>query len=58
MPPYDKPHVNISDLAQGRNYTSDNSRVRARVIQRIRDEHGPRIAREYREAFDLSLIHI
>lgn len=55
MPPYDKPHVNISELGQGRNYTSDNSRVRARVIQRIRDEHGPRIAKEYRTAFDAAI---
>jgi len=55
VPPYDKAHVNISDLGQGRDYTSDNSRVRARVIQRIRDEHGPRIAAEYREAFDTAL---
>lgn len=52
MTRYTLGHVDISALGQGRPYKSDNSRVRARAIQRIRDEHGPRLVEEYRTAFD------
>ena len=48
-------HIDISALAQGRSYKSAGSNARGRAIQRLREEHGPRLVKEYRTAFDAAL---
>ncbi len=48
-------HADISALAQSRPYKSDTSGIRSRTIQRIREEHGPRLIEEYHTAFDTAI---
>jgi hypothetical protein len=51
---YTLDHIDISALSQSRSYKSEGSN-RSRTIGRIREEHGPRLIEEYRDAFDRAL---
>lgn len=55
MTVYTLRHIDISALAQGRSYKSAGSTARSRVIQKLREEHGPKLVEEYRTAFDAAL---
>jgi Subtilase family len=51
---YDKPHLDISRLAQRGEYKSPSTGGRQRPKQRIRADHGQRLANELRAAFDVA----
>tara|TARA_R110001632_G_scaffold20970_3_gene62098 strand:- start:473 stop:2950 length:2478 start_codon:yes stop_codon:yes gene_type:complete len=51
---FNRPHIDISALAQSRTYKSKGSRG-GKVIQRVRDEHGPPLIEDYTRAFDEAL---
>jgi hypothetical protein len=49
---HDRPHLDISALVTRGEYKSPGSNARQRPLQRIRDDHGRRLAAELRTAFD------
>jgi hypothetical protein len=49
---HDRPHLNISALAQRAEYKSPATNGRQSPLQRIRDDHGRRLAAELRTAFE------
>ena len=51
MSEYDKPHLDISSLVQRGEYKSPTSNARSGAVQRIRADHGQRLATELHEAF-------
>ena len=52
MSEHDRPHFNISALVQRGEYKSAGNNARQSPLQRIRDDHGRRLAAELRTAFD------
>ncbi len=52
MSEHDRPHLDISALAQRSAYKSPKSSVSQATLQRIRDDHGRKLAAELRAAFD------
>ena len=51
MSNYDKPHLDISALVARGEYKSPSSNPRGTAVQRIRADHGQRLATELHEAF-------
>ncbi|MBD3729290.1 MAG: S8 family peptidase [Sphingomonadales bacterium] len=51
MSEYDRPHLDISSLVQRGEYKSPTSNARSDAVQRIRADHGQRLATELHEAF-------
>jgi Subtilase family len=49
---YDRPHLDISVLVRRGEYKSPGSNARLNPLQRIRDDHGRRLADELRAAFE------
>jgi hypothetical protein len=49
---HDRPHLDISALVQRGEYKSPTTNGRQSPLQRIRDDHGRRLAAELRTAFD------
>ncbi len=52
MSEHDRPHLDISALVQRGEYKSPATNGRQSPLQRIRDDHGRRLAAELRTAFD------
>lgn len=52
MSEYNRPHLDISALVQRGEYKSPATNARQSPLQRIRDDHGRRLAAELRTAFD------
>lgn len=52
MSEHDRPHLDISALVRRGEYKSPATNARQSTLQRIRDDHGRRLADELRSAFD------
>lgn len=54
MAEYEHRHIDLSKLAEARDYKSPGSNARQRTLQRVREEHGRRILGELDVAFEIA----